>query len=698
MRVEAKDQILARMYVVLTLLSLVPLLIAGQVLRIYLTEGAALQDKARQQYTSHVTVPALRGTIKDRQGRTLAVNTARYDVALDPTLDGFDERTFFDRLSKLTGKPASFYRQKVRESRSPQYVKLLRGVPEDWKEQIESWDVPGLILEPTFARRYNYGTTAAHVLGYVSADGTGLSGLELQYDAVLRGRDGRRTMRRDRLGVRKADVRGQYVEPKHGETLVLTIDLLRQTILEEELAKGVAASGANWGTAIAMDPHTGAILALANVPTYDPNRPAAFTESDRRNRAITDRIEPGSTFKLVAAVAAVEQGVVSLDEEIETGEGWAVFGRRTMRDTKAHGTISFAEVIARSSNIGTARVAQRLKPGVFYQYARNLGFGQPTWIDLPGEVAGRLKKPSEWSGTSLTSMSIGYEVDATPLQVLAAYSALANGGLLVQPYVVAERQDVTGRTTWRARQDSVRRAFEAETARALIPAFERAVQTGTAKRASIDGLPIAGKTGTAIKVGSGGYVSGAHRASFVGFFPADKPEVAMIVVLDEPERGGYGGDVAAPIFQRIARRWVTTFPTIAERMAPGGTFPEPSARPAPDVVGTPAAVAAHRLLAAGFQVEPPEDERARYLVAGQVPEAGAPAAPGTKARLELGSTAGDAGRMPDLTGWSARDAVFWLRSRGVQVRVEGTGTVERQSVARGEPIPASVVLRCGGAS
>ncbi len=688
------------MYVVLTLLSIVPLLVAGQVLRIYLSEGAELRAQGEQQHSSYVTIPAFRGTIVDRAGRTLAVNTARYDVALDPTLDGFRDtaETFFDRLSKLTGRPAAAYRKAVQGRRSPQYVKLLRNVPEEWKEQIETWNVPGLILEPTFARRYNYGRTASHVLGYVGTDGTGLAGLELQYDSVLRGQEGRRAVKRDRLGHLTPDVRGTVVEPKHGETLVLTIDLIRQTILEEELARGVAESGANWGTAIAMDPHTGAVLAMANVPTYDANNAPAYPADARRNRAVTDRIEPGSTFKLVTAVAAVEQGAVSLADSVETGAGWAVFGGRTMRDTHAHGTISFADVIALSSNVGTARTAMKLSPGVFYQYARNLGFGQPTWVDLPGEVAGRLKKPSEWSGTSLTSMSIGYEVDATPLQVLTAYAALANGGLLVQPYVVAERRDMTGHTTWRARQDSVRRVFDAKTARALLPAFERTVEEGTAKLARVDGLPIAGKTGTAIKAAGGRYRPGAYRASFAGFFPADDPQVAMIVVLDEPVHGSYGGAVSAPIFQRVARRWLTTFPEIAARVAPTGTFPEAPEQPMPDVEGAPAAVAAYRLLAAGHRVAVPGDAERLLPVATQEPEAGTPAVPGMRTRIAFGSpdtdAAAGADRMPDLTGLSARNALFWLGTRGVRVRVEGHGTVVGQSPAAGEPMAETAVLRC----
>ncbi len=692
-----KDQILARMYVVLTLFSLLPLLIAGQVVWIYFAESEELRVQGERQARSHVELPAKRGLILDRAGRTLAVNISRYDVALDPTVAGFSSvrESFFDKLSRLTGPSASALRRKVRDRASEKFVFLVRGINEEQKEKVASWAVPGVILQPKFARRYNYGKTMAHVLGHIDADGTGKAGLELQYDAFLNGVPGRRAVQRDRRGVIKTVVGGAVVEPKHGETLVLTLDLIRQTILEEELARGVAESGAQWGAAIAVDPKTGAILALANVPTFDPNRPSAFSTTTRRNHAITDRMEPGSTFKLVSAAALLERGLVTMEELVDTGAGWVVFHGRTMRDTHANGTISFAEVIVKSSNVGMAKTASKMKPGDLYQYARNLGFGQPTWVDLPGEVGGLLKHTSQWSGTTLTSMSIGYEIDVTPLQLLMAYAALANGGLLLQPYLVAERRDLAGQTLWRAendpaRRDSVRRVFKKKTARTLLPVFERVVNEGTARQAQVEGLPIAGKTGTARKTVGGSYGKG-YRATFVGFFPADDPQVAMVVVMDEPKTSIYGGVVSAPVFKRVAERWVGTFPAIAGRMAPARTLPEAQAQAVPDVVNYPAAVAVLRLRAAGYRVAPVASSMAS--VAGQMPEAGALKKPGTPVHLTL---AGEAETprtlMPDLKGLGAREAMFWLRAHDVKVRFEGRGQVVRQSPEAGAALPKEVVL------
>jgi len=684
------------MYVVLALLALLPVFIVGQILRVHIGDGAELKEQGERQASSFVTIPAMRGVIFDRAGRTLAVNAPRYDLALDPTTRGFTPAvagSFFERLSKLTGESRARIERRVNGRRSPQYVLLARNLSERQKEEIDGWDVPGLILTERYARRYTYDEAAAHVLGFVDTDGRGIAGVELQYDEFLRGEDGRRAVKRDRLGMLKASVGGQVVDPHHGESIVLTIDLVRQAILEEELARGVADAGARWGTAVAIDPHTGAILAMASAPTYNPNRASSYRDDVRRLHAITDRMEPGSTFKLVSAVAALEQGVISLSDTIDTGNGSAVFGGRTMRDTRAHGRISFEDAIAVSSNVGTASTILKVDDGAFYQYVRNFGFGLPTYVDLPGEVSGTLPNPRNWNRTSKTSMSIGYAIDATPLQIVTAYAALANGGLLVQPHIVAERRDVTGRTTWTVPMDSVRRAFDAETARSLIPAFEKAVTEGTARQAQIEGMKVAGKTGTARKVQDGAYVSGAYRASFVGFFPADEPAVAMIVVMDEPRTSVYGGVVAAPVFQRTAQRWLATLPEVADHVAPRDTLPDFLPVEVEDFTGKPAAVATARLSARNLQVAWPDEQQAFLPVSSQLPAPGERTVPLDRTRITLTDTRNDTDpQMPDLTGLTAREAMYWLRAMDVDVRIEGSGTVIRQSPQAGAPRPETAIL------
>ncbi|MEM0963448.1 MAG: penicillin-binding transpeptidase domain-containing protein [Bacteroidota bacterium] len=680
------------MYGVFVGLLLLPVLVAVQLVRIQLDEGETLRAQGERQSESMIELAAQRGSIFDRRGRALVVNTARYEVAADPTVAGFEERAeeLYDLLGRLTDRGPDLFRQRVRDRSSRQYVVLVRDLEEASKDVLDLAGFDGLLIQGSYQRRYNYGTRAAHVLGHVTRDLNGVAGLELALDESLQGTAGRLATRRDRRGRVRAVVGGTRVEPRHGDDVVLTIDLVRQAILEEELADGVRAAGAAWGTAVALDPRTGAVLAMANVPTYDPNRAGQYSTAARRNHAVVDRIEPGSTFKLVTAIAALESGEVGLGDSFETGEGWRVFHGHTVRDMRGYGTLTFSDAIAKSSNIAMALAAREIGAGPMYQAARDLGFGQPTYVDLPGEVAGVLRPPEEWDRGTLTSMSRGYAVEVTPLQLAVAYAALANGGLLVRPYVVEERREAgTGRVLWQAEADSVRRAFREETARRLMPAFETVVSAdGTARLASVSGLRVAGKTGTAQLASEGGYTD-SYRASFVGMFPAEDPEVVLAIVLHRPQNGYAGGQVAAPIFGATARRWIGTFPTIAERVAPAGILASREGAPMPPVAGLPATLAAHRVQAEGLGVRWDEDAPWRPVTSQ--------AAAGDSLRLgravRLDATQASADRMPDLRGRSMRQAVAWLRSLGVEPVVEGRGVVRSQSVSAGAALPASVTLR-----
>jgi len=689
-----RDQIRIRMYVILTLLSLFPIAVVYKVVRIHATEAAELKEEGMRQASSFREIPALRGTLLDREGRVLATTTARYDLALDPTARGFTDRAtvFFERLSSLTGVSESELRRRVRQRTSAQYVMLFRGLTEPQKDELLSLGIPGLITEERYTRRYTYGSLASHVLGHTGADGKGLSGLELRYNPFLEGQPGRRAVKRDRRGQVRAFVGGTVVEPRHGQNLKLTLDLVRQSVLEEELARGLEESGGNWATAVALDPHTGAILAMASVPTYDPNNPGAFPESARRNRAITDQFEPGSTFKLVPAVAAVELGKVRMDEVVDTGNGSATFSGRLLTDSQPFPSLTFTNVVAQSSNVGIGRVAQRIQSQELFRFARALGFGQPSYIDLPGEASGVLRNPTQWSGTSHISVSIGYEVSVTTLQLAAAYAALANGGRLLQPYVVEERQDLAGRTVWRARQDSVRRAFSARTSSTLLPAFQEVVQTGTARRAQVEHVTVAGKTGTARTASAGGYTR-AYRSSFVGFFPVEDPQVVIAIVVDNPQAGFAGGHISAPIFQRVAERWVRTFPKLVQQVAQVDPLPANVRSAPPNIVNYPGNVATQRLLAAGFRLSHPERYRWLQQLTPSWPDSQRiPVRTTLKVRTQTVELSTE--HMPDLIGLSARQARYWLSQLGVHVTVRGHGQVVEQYPLPGAPLAARTQIRC----
>ena len=312
---------------------------------------------------------------------------------------------------------------------------------------------------------------------------------------------------------------------------------------------------ANYGTGIIMNPTTGEILAMANYPSYDPNVPGDINEENRRNFAIADMVEPGSTFKLVTAIAAVEQGVIEDGELFETPEDGAVhIHGLTLRDHDPLGTMNFEEVIQQSSNVATAEIAMRLDNDTFYQYARNLGFGTPTHVDIAGEESGRMAKPFEWSLVSLPWMSHGYELLSTPLQTTQAYAAFANRGDLMRPYLVKEITNSNGQVVEQFQPTRIRRVAKATTLDKLYPVFESVVSdSGTGDLAQIPGLRIAGKTGTAKKVVNGMY-SNRYRGSFVGFFPVDAPQYVLYIMLDEPKPVGYGGYTAGPIFKQVALR------------------------------------------------------------------------------------------------------------------------------------------------
>ncbi len=692
---ELQENIQLRMFAIMAGLALLPVLVALKLLGIYVSDREELTRQGERQASTLVDIPAMRGSIYDRAGRELVVNAASYNLALDPTVEGYTpgvEKKLLDNLSVLTGQSKSYFRKKVEGRTSPKYVMLWTNLEEAEKQVVDGWDVPGLLLVRTLTRRYNYGKTAAHVVGHLSSDGRGIDGIELQYEDYLKGIPGKRAVQRDRNGEIKAYVAGHTVEPKDGQNLYLTIDLELQAILEDELYAGVVATQSEWGSAIAMDPHTGEILGMANVPFYDPNEYYKSGMAERRNRAIADQVEPGSTFKLVAAAASVEQGIIEMSDSLETGNGYAVVGRRGMHDLHAYGTISFKEAISKSSNIGVAKTASKLDRGVYYQYARNLGFGQKTWIDLPGEVDGTLKKPKDWTGASLVSMSIGYEVDVTPLQVLTAYSALANGGLLMRPYVVAERQSQQNKVLWRASPDSIRRAIKKETVDKLLPAFIDVVESGSAKLARIDGMQIAGKTGTARVIVDGAYNRSLHRASFVGFFPANDPSVAVMVMLARPKVKGNSGAITTPIFKRLALRWMSATPEIMTPYQAPEELPAVIEPSLPLIEGQPASIAAARLRAAGFEVRAPGPLHAFHAVAQPVKE---DVVFDNRVKLELATPDSvEVTLMPDLTGLSTRQAVFWGHATGIDVKIEGQGMVVSQTPGAGELLTAAAVLRC----
>lgn len=684
----------------LGILLLLPAAILVQLLRINVVEGDALRSLWSQQTLQYIEIPAERGTIYDQNGTQIASNSVAYQIAVDPHAPGARADHFQDILqilSKHTGRSVSYYQQRIRGARAgSRYIVLERSIPVAAREEIVQHPARGVILEEEYQRSYGFGSLASHILGYVNRELHGVNGLEAHYQNMLQGESGLQQVQRDRSNRIFSYVGAPRKQPIQGHSLHTTIHSFIQAIAEEELMEGIRQTRANRGTAIVMDPRTGAIRAMANLPDYDPNEPARFDPSQRRNPAISDMIEPGSTFKLVTAIAALEEGVVNFEEEFTTPEdGQVTIHGQAMRDHDPLGTVTFTEAIARSSNIAISEIAMRLDPETFYQYARNLGFGTPTSIDLPNEESGRLSKPYDWSQVTLPWMSIGYEVQATPIQILQAYAAFANGGVMMKPHLVERVTDEFGETIRLHRPSSVRRIASQKTIDRLLPVFEEVVSdSGTASWAQVPGLQIAGKTGTAQKFIDGRYRN-RYRASFVGFFPSRNPQYAILVLLDEPKTSFYGGYTAGQIFREIATRIAGLDPAIHE-----STPPEDS----PDLLAiAPGLVGLDRTTAEAFIDE--MDLRVRWTGDGSRIESQRPAAGDTlKAgdRLELTlvpldseSSDTDLVSIPDLRGMSMRSATHLLQTLGLGVQQIGSGTIHAQFPSAGEQMSTgrNVTLR-----
>ena len=687
---EHRTSIISRMFILMGLLFLLPFAIGVQMVRVNLIEGEGLRELWNSQAIDTIEIPAQRGNIYDANGSLLATNSTVYKIAVDPFAPGTtrdDLENVGAVLSNHTQRPESYYRNKIATAPSnSRYIVLERSISVQAYEDVRELDIRGVILEEEYKRTYNFGTLSAHTLGYVNHNMDGMTGLEASYNKILKGKSGEQQVRRDRSNRIFAFVGAPRQQPQQGYSLHTTIDSYIQAIVEEELEAGIERHKAKHGSAIVMDPKTGAIKALANFPTYDPNSPAAATSENRRNFAISDMYEPGSTFKLVTAIAALEQDAVDFDEIFETPEnGRLQIHGQWMRDHDPLGDLTFKETIAKSSNIATSEIAMRLDPKTYYQYARNLGFGTPTNVDLKNEVGGRLQKPFEWSGVTLPWMSIGYEVQATSMQLAQAYAAFANGGKLMKPYIVSHITDEYGNIKEKTSPSVVRKIAGEETIERLQPVFEAVVSdSGTAEWASVDGLRIAGKTGTAQKYIGGRYTAN-YRASFVGYFPVEEPSYVVLVMLDEPTTVYYGGVTAGSVFKEVAKRIAGLDESIRKSVTPGNTFVAVDSLVAPQLKGQPVESAKALLDRNGFVYKTSGEGN---VVISQTPDASEKIARNSFVELQLGTMDDFAEdgmiTVPDLRDMNMRSATALLNDLGLNIERIGSGTIYNQFPLAGE--------------
>ncbi|MFQ5669336.1 MAG: penicillin-binding transpeptidase domain-containing protein [Acidobacteriota bacterium] len=624
--------------------------------------GAEFRDQARIQRQHIHPLKPRRGAIYDRHGREMAASLSVHAVAAHPSQVA-DPAAAARILAPLLELPARTIESRLRSRAS--YIYLKRHITPQRCRKIREKRIAGIVLEPWNRRVYPNASLAAHALGYVSIDGTPLGGIELADDEAIRGTDG---LVLDLTDASQAPFAHRILRKAiPGDSLQLTLDLTVQYVLEDELDRAVRRAGARSGSAVALDPTTGEILAMASWPSFNPNTFFKFSDEERRERVVVSAYEPGSTFKVITAAAALEEGLVTPSEVFFCGRGVFRVGRHIIHDHKSFADLTFAQVLAQSSNVGAIKAGLRLAPPTFYATIRRFGFGEKTGIGLPGELKGLVRPPEVWSLLSQPALSIGQEILVTPLQVISAIGAVANGGVLIRPWIVRSLRDESGRLVHSFRPPAGRRVVSRKTARLLTAMLQKVVQDGTGKAAAIPGYQAAGKTGTAQQSAPGvdGYAKGKYVASFAGYVPAAHPRLVALFVINEPaSRRHHGGDVAAPAFSRFAARVLPGLGVAPEDPGRSRSGPESLVvrRRSAGKSATTRWTALHRT----------GPLRGRSS-GGRVPDPIPPAAGNTLA-------------MPDLVGHTSREAVAVLTSLGLTPHLQGTGRVRAQKPAAGMPL------------
>jgi cell division protein FtsI (penicillin-binding protein 3) len=609
-------------------------IVIARLVQIQLVRHGEYVIKAARQQERTLALQPVRGSITDRNGHILAESIAAESIYADPQAI-VDRGQTAKALASVTALQMDAREIATKLTSASGFVWIARQLPLETTAAVKSLKLPGVYFLDEHRRSYPRAMLAANVVGYAGVDGEGLAGIEHSFDAQVRGRAGRVTLLRDaRRGMYLVGGEGPN-RPIDGNDVVLTIDSVVQFIAERAIGRAVEQYHAAGGVAIVMDPRDGRILAMASNPSFDPNRYRDFSADERRNRAVQDQYEPGSTFKVVTASAGLEEGVVTPSQILDCGDGFIQIGNTQIHEHghNRYGLMTFEDVMVHSSNVGAIRVGLALGQERFYRYIRRFGFGERSGVALPGEAQGRVRRTEQWSQLSNASMSIGQEIGATPLQVLSAIAAVANGGLRVQPRIVEKVVDARGNAIYTPPQAATVRVISEKTAAVLNEILKSVVARGTGMHAALAEHVVAGKTGTAQKAGRGGYTDKVV-ASFGGYVPADRPQLAILVVVDEPKESEYGGTVAAPAFKEIAEstlRYLNVPPSVPARTI--------------DVAAP--------MLATFSQ--------------------------------KHGSTAGS--EVPDLRGLDARAAVALATSAGFRVRASGSGVVQTQQPLPGEALP-----------
>lgn len=677
------DKNINRLVAMIVIWALAVIVVQARLLGLQLLSSKSFKKRACQQQRKPQDVPARRGTIYDRNGVVLAIDNLFYDIYGDPSQ--IDNPELVDSvLCQIFQRPKGYYSQKIADAYGRFFVYLEWRVDMAQAAEVRRHRLSGVAMTPIYNRFYPYGKIASTIIGCVGHDGEGLDGIEYLFNEELSGTPTQKIVFSDAFGKTYPLLCYSTGEPVPGCDLYLTIDIRLQQILQSELEKTIKENHADGAYSVFINPKTGEILAMASVPNYDPNEYSKYPLNLRRNRVITDPYEPGSIFKLVTMAAALSEHLVSLADTIDTKNGRAVICGRKVTDVHRMGKISTAEVIIHSSNIGIVKIAQMLDKKTLYEYIKRFGFGTITGIDLPGEADGILRTVSKWWGTSMATIPMGYEVSATPLQIVCAYGVVANHGKLMRPFAVKKCIRSDGEIKWQKNPMIVRQAIPKEVADTLNEMFRKVVTEGTGKMADSPFLALAGKTGTTHKqkTGERGYHEKKYFSSFVGYAPYEDPKIVGLVVVDNPRSGAYyGGTVAAPILRTVMEKATSSgilqLPT--ERTVTMENTPQKNKVYVPNLIRTTPEQAIRLLQSRGLA--------AKFygigdIVADQSPQHGRAIEPNSVVILYLKPIlpkSGDSLKVPDVRGMTIRDAINKLASANVPFRVEGHGVVTEQS-------------------
>ena len=544
----------------------------GRLFYLHVWEQEALLEHVESNRRMVQIIEARRGNVVDNRGNLLATTHTRIDLGVDPQSVRETDREKFTELANLIDQPLEkvirAIETKTRKgSDHAQAVSLIKwaylakGLDEDTYDKVRELEIKGVYGNRKYSRTYPSGKLAAHVLGYVNHEETPVTGVERFFDYYLRGQDGWRETERDGRRRELAQFRAREVAPADGLNVALSVDLMVQHIVEQEVARLAAEYNPESVSVIVSEPSTGAVMAMANYPTYDPNEfynTKKYPIDSQRNRALTDLIEPGSTFKIVPAAAALNEGIVAPEDIFQTGVERVSYKGRSLKlpsDHHTYDSLSMHDIVVKSSNRGAAHLGLILGENRLHDYAEAFGFGEKTGFDLGGEVSGTLHSVKNWDGLTITRLPMGHAVSATPMQIHGAMSVIANKGVLMEPLIAERVFDAAGNDIVHFSPKAKRRVVSTEVAQTVADMLVDVVgKDGTARKAAIDNYSVAGKTGTTQKIVNGKYSRQHHVASFSGFFPANKPALVITVVVDEPQlKGvGYGGSVSAPAFRNIA--------------------------------------------------------------------------------------------------------------------------------------------------